>query len=398
MNAHNNNIDQIFRDTAQSQQAPAYNDAYWAEMSAMLDAKSNNRRALILWTFGGAAITISLIIVLFGINHQSISPKYIQAELQNNSIINIENIDIKQDRASFTTSKKTKVNASSGSSDSHNNIAIDNINKLVANSVVEINSPVKEKVGNSKIPDKDLNLLTQDEKSLTINDDINKLPILKQDYLKGNETGGLRYASSQLSPLNKFNFYAKFSGGVMENYKTSRPFESGLIDLSLNFEANLKNVLIRTGIGSQLTSNADLIVSQRAKVYDFGATDVQNDLSYQTLFDLYLPVEFGYRHRSTAFGIGIQLNYLMTTKMNLNRYENNELATSENIYGNTNGLNPFSTQGYVWMEQGLSSRFAVGLKIGTNISGRIKEGKYFNNSSTTNPIYGQISVRFNLTK
>src|SRR5690554_7796996 len=99
----------------------------------------------------------------------------------------------------------------------------------------------------------------------------------------------------------------------MENYKTSRPYESGLIDLSLNLEGNFNGIILRTGVGAQHTSNADLILSKKAKVYGFGVTRHQRDLSYQSLFDLYIPLEFGYRINATSFGVGVQANYLINT-------------------------------------------------------------------------------------
>lgn len=85
--------------------------------------------------------------------------------------------------------------------------------------------------------------------------------------------------------------------------------------------------------------------------------------------------------------------------MNLNVYENHKLTSSEWFTGKKNGLKSFSTQAYLWLEHSLTPRIALGLKVGTNISGRlVKNSNYFNNSSTTNPIYGQLALRFNILK
>src|SRR5690554_7046489 len=86
MNAQDNNLDQIFRDAAQSQKAPLYDDAYWAEMNAMLDARSKKKKGFIYWTLGGTAAAIGLLILLFGINNQKATALYTQNELQNKQI------------------------------------------------------------------------------------------------------------------------------------------------------------------------------------------------------------------------------------------------------------------------------------------------------------------------
>jgi hypothetical protein len=230
-----------------------------------------------------------------------------------------------------------------------------------------------------------------------INEDyVQALPYEAVSSIHQKDPRELFESSIQYKPRPSLIIYGKVSGGLMENYKTSKPYGSGLVDISLNLEMNFDGLLLRTGIGAQHTSNADLIVSQRAKVYGFGVTNHQNDLSYQSLFDLYIPLELGYKINATSFGIGAQVNYLLSTGMDLNLYENQNLVNTQKYYGSTDGLNTFSTQGYVWMEHQFNSRFSIGLKIGTNISGRIKDDAYFNQSSTTNPIYGQVSLRFNI--
>ena len=202
----------------------------------------------------------------------------------------------------------------------------------------------------------------------------------------------------QLPMNNSINYYAKLSTGLMENYETSRPFQSGVFDLSLNIEYEKEQVLFRTGLGIQATSNADLVVSERAKVYGFGLTTHQNNLSYQSLYDIYIPVELGYSLNNTSFGFGMQMNYMLTTTMNYQSLENNIIVDEAKLKGFQEGLNALTAQGYIWLEQKLNDRFSAGVKVGTNLSSRIKEGRYFNESATTNPLYGQITLRYNLNK
>ena len=75
-----------------------------------------------------------------------------------------------------------------------------------------------------------------------------------------------------------------------------------------------------------------------------------------------------------------------------------DLVKTENIQGYSNGLNKISGQGYLWLTHQLSPRFSAGVKIGTNFTNRIKEGDYFNESATTNPVFGQVSLQYNIFK
>jgi hypothetical protein len=184
----------------------------------------------------------------------------------------------------------------------------------------------------------------------------------------------------------------------MENYKTSRPFESGLFNLAFKAFYNKSNLILSSGLGLQVSTNSDLVVSQRAKFYGFGVVNYQTDLSYQNMYDIYIPVEIGYKHGKTSFGMGLQANYLINTTMLMQKYEDLELISSENISGFSNGLNKFSTQGYVWMSHQIGDHFSAGFKLGTSFSNRIKEGDYFNESATTNPVFGQVSLRYNIFK
>lgn len=411
-----NNMDQLFRDAAHLEKAPQYDNSYWAEMNAILDAKDAKRRGFIYWTIGGTSVLTALLFLLFNLNGNNSIEKYSQENQREltpiqtdktstffkEQAVNKENTQIQgiEKESMLTASESTLQNGQENTVTNRNAVPSQegDDNNMATHEISNLNPTAF--VGNEVSENESESTESKhSEKTEAINEEISTLSIITLNRLAENNINRLRYSNFKYKPRPSYSLYAKMSGGVMENYKTKRPFESGLFDLSLNFEVNLNNVLLRTGFGSQYTTNSDLIVSQRKKVYDYKVIDVQSDLSYQGLLDIYIPVELGYRFKSTSFGVGVQANYLITTNMNLSIYEDNELVSTERFKGKKNGLNSFSTQGYVWLEQNLTPRISLGLKVGTNISGRIiKNSGYFNNSSTTNPIYGQLSLRYTILR
>ncbi|RFC53937.1 hypothetical protein [Brumimicrobium aurantiacum] len=428
MSIEDKNLDQLFSDAAQSQSAPQYNSDYWKEMNGMLNARDRKKRVLLFWTLGGSAAFAILFLSLFAINSDLMIKERYTLEQTN---IKLEKINsIKEN--TLVTAKAKKHNASLSTinieSNFTKNASHENKNRLTS-PITHVKSggqknntnfnTLKRKKATTPHLSKNNNTIkneanatliennkvhsNQKNTSSSIVDKASSTHILNLPYIEVNRLAQNNPTNMSLADINTNNtlriiYYAKLSGGLMENYKTSKPFESGLFNLSLNSELNLKNVLIRLGVGTQFTGNADLIVSKRATVYGFGVTNHQTDLSYQNLFDIYVPLEFGYKLNKSSFGIGAQINYLLTTSMNFNHYENNFLSETEKFYGYKNGLNTFSSQGYIWYEYQFTNAIALGLKAGTNISGRIEDNAYFNQSMATNPIYGQVTLRYNLFK
>lgn len=434
MMSSNKNIDQIFSDAAHSQKAPAYDSTYWNEMNAMLNARDKKRKGFFFWMLGGATVTSVLIASLFIFNTESTDALYHRAEsnlkietitenkellaknevqnteiqssttLDNNLEVSTLNTNNSNYRATQeVTTNNNKVNgevASTPNTDKSNSVynTLENNNEFVNTEETPLNT-------NDTHP-----LLTQEK----ISEDISEEPtqeITKEDIdalpersglgivnvlPRGNEVDNLE---DEVAKTNLFPMFLKVGGGLMENYKTSRPYESGLFDISLQFEAKIKNLTLRSGFGTQMTFGADLIMSDREKLLELGVPiTMQDDLTYQTLVDVYIPVEFGIRIKNTSFGIGVQANYLASTKMTLNQYKSQILINSEEYRNYFEGLNKFTAQGYLWVEHQFIPRLHGGLRIGTHLNSRINELEYFNESSATNPIYGQFFLRFDIFK
>ena len=400
MSLEDKNIDQLFRDAAANSKAPEYSPKYWEEMSAMLDAEQPQKRILLWWTFGGIAVATILLTLLFTQNGTlteekryakskpfEIKPEWVKTNGDQQSNSTSATVDVSAINSRVLKSnqvQETETLSHSIEQDEKINIDENSVKKLAdkADHLDQVGLSIDEIIPETSIEERD--------KGIT-ETPISSLPI-KVGKIVG-KASKTRKLISKSSPLR---LIAQIDLGVMENYETARPLQSGLVSASIKGEFEKSNVIIRSGIGLEISSNADLIVSKRAQFYSFGLSNIQTDLSYQNMVELFIPIEFGYRLDKTRFGIGLQANYLVNTTMEMNVYQGNNLISSQRLTGYNNGLNLLSGQGYLWMNHQLTSKLAIGAKIGTNLTKRFNDITYFNESAATNPIFGQLSLNYTL--
>ncbi|MBW7866854.1 MAG: hypothetical protein H3C31_00855 [Brumimicrobium sp.] len=397
-------IDRLFSDAAHAEKAPQYDTAYWKEMKAVLDEKDAKRRGLIYWSIAGTLVVILLISGIFLRKNNLAStpvttlPTQSNESLQKSSSTSTNILVDKEPTTEQTTTiddtQQTRVakSASSTGKDMH---STNLIHGSTTSSVMEV--PVNES-SSATTPAITKEVRTEQQVSTTLDVSLPYTPI---SALSNQAIAEIIPSQAKEIPAAKYLVFARLSGGVMENYKSKRAFKSGILDFSVQTEMKIKSLNLKFGIGTQYINHSDLILSKRETIMELGVpVTKQHDLSYQNFWDLYIPVEFGYRIKSSSFGVGLQANYLMSTNMTLNQYKNHTLMSTEKFSGRTDGLKRFSMQGYVWFEQRFTPRLSAGLRIGTNIAGRINinEMGYFNESSTTNPMYGQFYLRFDFLK
>lgn len=400
-------IDQLFKEAARNEKAPAYNSAYWTEMGALLDARDKRRKkAGFLWV-GLTALVIVLGISTFAIikSSQNTQELYVKTQVELNPLSMDNYINNSANKAEISEVENTNT-FDINSTKEGVKLGVNPRHQEMVNQQIETEE--SNIIPNFKVENLAINANLQEEKTisssaysspLSISDNsINLLPIKQSAWNSNYWNQALITSRLKVRPKPIIGVYAKLGMGIMENYKTSHPFESGIFDFSLNMEIRIKqNVLIRTGIGSQITTHADLVFSKRYMKKELELVEKQVDLAYQNLYDIYLPIEFGYRHNRTAFGTGLQINYLVSTRLSQNEYTNGVINSSFERKNTKEGLNDFSVQGYLWFEQGITNRISIGAKVGTTITSRINEMTVFSNkSSTTKPLYGQVSLRYTI--
>lgn len=410
MKLDDQNIDQLFNDAAHSRTAPQYDARYWDDIEAVLNEESRKKRLLVWFASGGGLVLALLIGILTGVNGTDTQQRYVQ---ENSNGLTPDQWHTPE---MLATNKERKTETAPSQNHTADETTRERSNELSTSNTVTSTPSTAEVTENEVEPKQSVvhhNMPASQKDAAGIIE--NELPMGK----RSNEPVAALRLENRPTPLNTrlpetkatnklldiasnqrdgLSPYLQLSGGLMENYKTSRPLESTVMSLSAGLIHRRGNIILRSGIGFQATTNADLVVSKRSKYYGFGVTNNQNDLSYQNLYDLYLPLAFGYEHNNTQFGMGIQLNYLVNSSMNLEVYENQDLVRKQRYTGADNGLNQLSAQGYLWAEQRLMEEFYLGVKVGTHFYNRLSTGEYINESATTNPIYGQVSIRYNFGK
>lgn len=395
MKLDDKNIDQLFRDAAQNESAPQYHASYWNDVSAAIAQERREKRKLVLWSIGGTfTLFLLALFTLTGLDIDQVDPKYSQSSSSAISPIEYKLMRSVEFSSLDIASRALNEQQSSNESKYEQNAAVKKALTTTPEIVASISNehdPAIDEIKSPEDSNPSENIASSQFSDHSDYDTGVKLPV-KGLTFELDPVGKLPLISER----NRFRLTAALNAGLMENYRTSRPFESGIMNISLKGSWIRSNVMISTGIGVQATSNADIVISKRAKYYGFGVVNYQTDLSYQNMYDLFVPIEIGYQHKKTRFGMGLQASYLVNTTMDLSTYEDNNLISQETITGFSNGLNKFSSQGYLWLTQDISPRFSLGMRIGTSFSNRIKEGDYFNESATTNPVFGQFTLQYHI--
>lgn len=409
MKLDDKNIDQLVRDAAQNASAPKYDSAYWNDVSSLLNAEDRKKKALFFWSIGGSVIVIALFSILFfdgsgqsilyaQVNSENISPIiYSEHPIKPSPCVTSEYVSSGFNSSRSEKEKLNIYNATDFTSLENQGKAINTIGDFKSGKLEDAQAHQDELENIPSNIDVQKDIISENNKNEHVSADLQgisqTLEARNLDFKIPN-TPDMHNSITQ----SHLSLTMELNAGIMENYKTSRPFESGMISFALKGNYIKSNLMFSSGIGLQVATNSDLVVSQRAKFYGFGVVNYQTDLSYQNMYDVYIPLEIGYKQNKTSFGMGLQANYLINTSMSMQKYEDNELVSSENISGYSNGLNKLSALGYVWLSQELGEHFSAGLRIGTNFTNRIKEGDYFNESATTNPVFGQVSLRYRIFK
>lgn len=433
MNLNDKNIDQLFRKGADNMEAPEYNDAYWDEMSQIIDADAKSRKKLIAWVFSGV-LGVAVIVFLLFLNIVQLNE---EATFVSSNTEITEQLDEK-----ITTSKNDASN-----SEFHDGMSEKNTQKLVAKDDINDKTPRsnfeksetatnKESLSRDKTNKEDRNTSVKvdkrssDQLDATIGQNQHKSSTTPSDFKTDNKTIAnlndpltAEYSTSSVNTLPikliametnlevdqnlisiknlmnrwRVSYHAEAAFGVSESYQsnTSSPWRynaAGIIRLKYN------QLVIHTGFGVQVESPANLQITERAKVYGFGLNNYENILNYKSFTQLYIPLEIGYKSNNSTFGIGGQFHTIVGTRMSLTSKVNQEITAQKDFNNQTAGLNRYSGNFYLWIDQQLTDKISAGVRVGSAIGTRIADSHYFNTLTNEQPIFGQLTLKYQLFK
>ena len=433
MNLNDKNIDQLFRKGADNMEAPEYNDAYWDEMSQIIDADAKSRKKLIAWVFSGV-LGVAVIVFLLFLNVVQLNE---EATFVSSNTEITEQLDEK-----ITTSKNDASNSEFHDGMSEKNtqkfVAKDDINDKTPHSNFEKSETAtnKELLSRDKTNKEDRSTSVKVDKSssdqleantgknqrvssttpsdfktdnktianrndpLTVehtNSSVNTLPIKLIAMETNSEVDQNLISIKNLMNRWRVSYHAEAAFGVSESYQsnTSSPWRysaAGIIRLKYN------QLVIQTGFGVQVESPANLQVTERAKVYGFGLNNYENILNYKSFTQLYVPLEIGYKSNNSTFGIGGQFHTIVGTRMSLTSKVNQEITAQKDFNNQTAGLNRYSGNFYLWIDQQLTDKISAGVRVGSAIGTRIADSHYFNTLTNEQPIFGQLTLKYQLFK
>lgn len=429
MNLNDKNIDQLFRKSAENIKAPEYNDSYWEEMDQLINTDASRRKKLMIWSFFGTLGSAFIVLLLFinldlstdeNSNISSIQPnselpltkektkKKKEHTIQSDSsdkniqtVISESNIHKKNTQSFDKNDIKTNSDSEHTSKTSTNNSSKNSFTKTEMNPTSLTSSSNKKRNRSHKVESdkKKSDLITRsNNEQLTTNIQVNKistLPIKLISFETGTNVENNIVPLKNLMNRWRISYHLEAAFGVSESYQsnTKSPWRTSLSGI-VQFEYN--QLVVNTGLGIQLETPANLQITERAKVYGFGLKNYENILNYKSFTQLYIPFEIGYKTNNSTFGMGGQFHSIVSTQMSLTSKVNQEITAQVDFNNQMAGLNRFSGNFYLWIDQQLTDNISAGVRVGSAIGTRIKDSHYFNTVTNEQPIFGQLTLKYQL--
>ncbi|SFT53767.1 hypothetical protein SAMN05216474_1163 [Lishizhenia tianjinensis] len=447
MSLTDKDIDQLFRDAANSAPQVEFKEAYWDEMNAFLDQEEKGKRGIYSMLSVGILALIGIGSLLLIPNQNKYSDGTV-AEQVDALIATPQNVVAMNAAQQNSTSAVKKNNAQTTStlaitktaSSSNEETAVESSENVVLNtkskktSVFNTNALTDQMLASSAIAKENTTVVNvKDEKAVEETTQVvknkelstptqNAQPILlkatldpfanlskKIDRLSVKEPGSLAssFGNSSASSLIDFKniqrlkdrLYIELGAGISDNYNDAIAGRSFVYNGALNYEFRKNWFRVRTGVGVNITTQSNITYTTYAKIYDFGSRNSSNELVYKELYDLYLPIEIGASFNKVSFGVGFKYNFLNHSRAEFRTYQDGALEEEGVYYGLTEGLKQNTSSAYFFVERNLFNRVDLGIKMGTYLNSRAALTEQFDMvGQDINPKYGFVYLKYNFRK
>lgn len=448
MKLSDKNIDQMFRDAANSAPEVEFKDAYWDEMNAFLDLEEKNKRGIYSMLSFGILALIGVSSLFLVPNENKINQEVFASTV--NNFVKDNNVNTLV--ASKSTIQKTVNSENIVNNDNNAQFAKNTSATLVSNNELDktSNNAVKRatvsNIENSDVQNdysKSLNNIkpsnnssssfvqTQKAKNIEFNkfrrqQGLVKSPIFSSSEKLENNSNELDNISEKISnlPFNseeslaaqtpsvhnallshkmlqrlKDRVYLELGAGLIQDYNSQIEGRSFTFNAAINYEMRKDWFRLRTGVGANINTNTNITYRTEAKIYDFGSRVSSNELIYKDLYDFYIPLEIGASFKSVTFGLGYRYNFLNHSKSEFNTYADGILKEQGTYYGLTEGLKENTSTAYMFIERKLIDRIDLGIKMGTYLNSRTTQSEEFiMQGENIKPTYGFVYLKLNLNK
>lgn len=405
-------IDKLAKN-ASADQKVEYNDAYWKEMEALLDAEKPAKKRFGWWFFGATILLIIIGTGLYYMMDQTIKKDTVLAyDLTNVQTNEQVNTRLQQENDSFTSEGNQIVNQQSPSLDTKEISSEEYQTLLVA-------SPIKKDLNSLKA--RDINTISfekSDDSEKTVqndrlngnfeltafSDDQNIIPDLEtgrafqEDKQEDNEQ---HTEASQLELLEnnvaknmaedptlqkRIGFYVAAGAGAGASYiKTSNELMiQWRISMGVDYMiANSFRFGAGAGFRQQLVNN--LTVERNREYYSFGLIDVNQSINYDRLQFIDLNVHAHYLFRKMAVGIEITPSYLVSVRANMKQtqieYDNSfvdEVMTTklEKQFVRSENFNAFGLDAGISFQYQFKYKMSIQAIAGTRLNRMLKNDDF----------------------
>lgn len=392
MNWTDDEIDKLFQESASKVDVP-YKDTYWNEMEAMLPRK---KRKGIIWLWGGGlsfltfAVAAATVIALSPVEQKPAgtgkatlhSGTSESTQRQTETETGIE----KTPESDISVEKQSDVTGNSAAHTANNTIKqTSNTGAGTAPSgITETSTPLFHPVREPEATA--VNEVSTDQTILAL--PMNKLDFAQSDY--------------QLIPLAAFSsmkkkhgrIYVEASAGIVQS-----PVKSGsaaewlpTAGIGAGYQYRPQGIGFSGGIALGSSFGNSLEITRRSKVYNFGATNYEQNLRYNQLYHVEMPVSVDFRKNNHVFSIGLTPTYLATTRMRFSQKENEAIVVEGSYWGQRVGMHSFGLKPAVSYQLSVSQSWYLGIRIESQLIPQT-DAEQFIGEPARFPLSGQITLR-----
>jgi len=371
-----------------------FKDAYWTEMSALMDGKRKRRGLLFWWISMGS---VAAIVLLFGAIY------FVNSKDSKSQILTAN----QQVFDASATKRLNQVNRLANSKNSENEMDQYSYKMVITGGANQVNASTNDRRGNSEKTqqpqaNQHWNMNNQNNESQT-NQQQN------QTHQRPNETENAALGNNNMDFQNldfiaNKMIYSTFDGfdkssnlaQIKTNYQPVTTFWNSHVGIvvgatfgqSLNdnsgsvgglgthaglrfYFATKKGFMLNTGLSLGTNQIKGLQYQEMSKIYGFTQYEVVNTIKYNSMLSAYIPIFVGYEGSRFAVAGGLRLNYIMNTKGKVYTWDNT--IYDQNIWGYANGIKYFNMAAGIEASYRIARRWDIGTSLDLDLSSRSEE-------------------------
>jgi hypothetical protein len=392
-----------------------FKDAYWTEMSALLDGKQKKRGLLFWWISAGsvAAILLLVVVVYFTRNE---SREHWAGFVNENQETPLNNTKIEATESAANMDDDRSQNPSSNPDLSSENMSNHSANTVHSpnRSAVSLGSnknssnashPSQSIADNSNglQPGSDLeqgnnsfnsgNLASQNSaqnnrdihnqvqaseaNSTHIFDDLiyERMDVLSALPIQTQNADLANIDTDFVKPRTTFHSHVGIVAGT--TFGRSLQTQDGAVGglgshLGLRFYFAGKNGFqVNTGLSFGVNQINGLVYEEHRKIFGYNQYDVVNTIKYQSMLTANVPIYLGYEGYRFSVSGGLRLNYIMNTKGRVYTWDNS--VYDQSVWGYAHGIKYFNMGLGLEATYQLARRWDLGLSFDIDLSSRSEE-------------------------